>query len=137
MTLTQAGGQPAITYGWPCNPCGPIGSLIISTVHYNAPGNDMTNPNGEYIVIKNVGGSTVDLMDWTVINDSYQISSKISRLVAPGGTVKIYIGSGSNTSSKLYWGKSHGILGNGGDEVILKTPFRDVASCYSWGTGSC
>ena len=137
VRLRDKSGDAVEHFRWPCNSCGPIPDLIIDKVNYNAPGDDRYNPNGEWIRIKNVGSSSIDLRDWQIQSPPYQTNPTASRVMDPGDTVTIYIGSGTNTSTKIYWGKSKGILNNGGDRVLLYTPHRDIADCVSWGTASC
>jgi endonuclease YncB( thermonuclease family)/P pilus assembly chaperone PapD len=137
VRLRDANGAAVKHFYWPCTPCGPIPDLEIYKVNYNAPGDDTTNPNGEWIVIKNMGFASVDLRDWQIQSPPYQINPTASRIMNPGDTVTIYIGTGTNTSTALYWGKSKGILNNSGDRVLLYTPHRDLADCTAWGTSSC
>ncbi len=137
VTLTQGAGQPALTFAWPCSPCGPIGKLKIVNVNYDAPGPDNLNPNGEWIKVKNTGSKTVDFRDWTLLNGNHQLTSKKSRPIAPGDKVTIFIGQGSWTDDTVYWGNTSAMLVNSGDKVRLQTPYGDIASCFAWGDKSC
>lgn len=132
------GASVVADFTWPCGgSCGPLPDLVIDAVNYDAPGNDTTNPNGEWIVIRNNGASSVDLRDWQVLNSPAATTSDDSRVIAPGGTVTVYIGSGVDSATEMYWGQASGILANGGDVVKLLSPHRDEVDCFAWGTGSC
>lgn len=123
---------------WPCaGTCGPIDSLIIDAVNFDAPGDDLTNPNGEWFTIRNIGQTVVDLQDWLIETPPYQATSIASRPIAPNGVLTVYMGSGTNTTSKMYLGKSSGILNNAGDKVWISTPARDIADCAAWGNITC
>ena len=123
---------------WPCaGNCGLIDPLVIDKVQYDAPGNDITNPNGEWVRIRNIGQSVVDLQDWLIETPPYQMTSVASRPIAPNGTLTIFMGKGSNTSSTMYLGRSSGILSNSGDYVMIRTPHRDLADCAAWGSVKC
>ncbi len=137
VRLRNTSGQPINHFRWPCSNCGPVPDLVIDKVNYNAPGDDRLNPNGEWIRIKNVGASAIDLRDWQIQSPPYQTNPTASRVMGPGDTVTIYIGSGTNSTTKIFWAKSKGILNNGGDKVVLYTPHRDIADCVSWGTSNC
>ncbi len=139
VQLRSASDEVVFEHRWPCTvSCGYTYGLKIDKVNYNAPGDDSKNPNGEWIRIKNNSTATQDLQNWKIKVGPYQLVSVASRPMEPGESIKIFIGKGSNTSSKIYWGKSKGILLNSGDrEVKLLSPLRHESLCYSWGSGSC
>lgn len=131
--------QVLLEHGWPCgDDCGPERGLVIDHVNYNAPGNDATNPNGEWIRIRNASASPQNLRNWKIAVGPYQLVSVASRPMDPGETITVYIGSGSNSSTRMYWGKSSGILYNSGSRnVQLLSPQRELVGCYSWGSATC
>lgn len=124
---------------WSCSiSCGYSFGLDIDKVNYNAPGDDRKNPNGEWIRIKNNSSATQSLRNWKLRVGPYQIVSVADRVMEPGESITIYIGKGKNTSKKMYWGKSKGILYNTGSRTVeLMSPLRHEVDCYSWGSGSC
>lgn len=123
---------------WPCaGNCGLIDPLVIDKVQYNAPGNDIENPNGEWVRIRNIGQQVVDFQDWMFETPPYQMTSIASRPIAPNGTLTIFMGQGTNTSSTMYLQRPTGMLSNSGDFVMLRTPHRDLADCFAWGSSSC
>jgi len=139
VRLLDPSGAVVRSFSYPCpDRCGPIpGPLVIDEVHENAPGDDTTNPNGEWIRIRNVSTRTIDLRDWQIFSTPYQLNPTASRPMAPNGTVTIFVGRGTNDNDTLYWQQNSGILRNTGDSVVLLSPHRDVADCVTWGTGSC
>ena len=123
---------------WPCtDTCIRPPRLEIVNVNYDAPGDDNTNPNGEFVVIRNNGPATIDFQDWMLDLPRFQITSIASRPLAPGDTLTIYMGSGSNTRTSMYLGESGGVLSNSNHIAVLYTPDRTVASCDAGGTSEC
>ena len=123
---------------WPCTEtCELPEPLIIEEVNYDAPGDDNTNPNGEWIRIRNIGTTVVDLQDWMIEIPRAQLTSIASRPIPPGGAVTFYIGTGTNTNDKLYFGLPGGMLSNSNHLVTLYSPDRIVSSCDARGNRTC
>jgi endonuclease YncB( thermonuclease family) len=123
---------------WPCAAgCGPSAPLVIDTVHYDAVGDDVANPNGEWFTIRNVGEQVVDLKDWMIEAPPYQITSVASRPIAPHGIVRVFLGPGTSTTGHLFFNRSTGALTNTGGSVLIWTPARDIGDCAAWGQGTC
>lgn len=123
---------------WPCDvTCVQPPKLQIERVNYDAIGDDNVNPNGEFVVIRNAGTTTVDFQDWMIDLPRFQITSIASRPLAPGATITLFMGSGTNTATTLYLGETGGILSNSNHIVTLYTPERTVAACDSRGTSVC
>nr|WP_271958966.1 lamin tail domain-containing protein [Halorubrum ezzemoulense] len=101
-------------------PGGTNTSLSIVEIHADADGNDNENLNDEYVVLENTGQPTLDLSGWTV-SDSADHTYTIPRGVelTAGAQVVVYTGSGTDTETDLYWGRSSAVWNNGGDTVIL------------------
>lgn len=109
------------------------GSLAVADVHADADGNDHENLNDEYVVFENTGGSRLDMGGWTVSDSAdhtYTIPSGFS--LAPGESVTIYTGSGSNSGSSLYWGSDSAVWNNGGDTIIVTTDDRETIINYEY-----
>jgi endonuclease YncB( thermonuclease family) len=109
------------------------GQFDIVGVNADAAGNDATNPNGEWIDIKNTGSTTSNLRDWRIqygIGTFYDFNANF--MLAAGHTVRLYIGSGVNTSTSLYWGKSAGFLNNATGQVVLQDFYRGQADKFTW-----
>jgi len=126
--------RPIAAFGWPCNPCGPVADVAIVDFQFNIPGPDA--PNDEWIDIRNHGNTSVDLRDWMVKDSSHFYDFKDSRMLAPGSSVRLYIGSGNDNASSVYWGQPEAILGT--NEILkLESPHRDLVSCRAQGTYQC
>jgi len=94
--------------------------LVISFIHADAEGNDNYNLNDEYIRIKNIGSSTIDLTGWSVRDEAgntYHFPNNYK--LPPGSEITLYSGSGVNTNSQLYWGAQHAIWNNAGDTIYI------------------
>jgi endonuclease YncB( thermonuclease family) len=95
--------------------------LAVVEIHEDAEGNDHENENDEYIVFDNTGDSTLDLTGWTVKDEAdhtYTFPSGFT--LGPGDRVMLHTGSGSDTSTDLYWGSDAAIWNNGGDTIYVK-----------------
>lgn len=96
------------------------GPVKFTKIHYKQTG---TNLDTEYVVIKNTSGSTVQLKGWHVIsspktdNQSYTFP-KTS--VAPGATLTLYTGSGTNSTGKRYWNHGTPVWNDSGDTAVLR-----------------
>jgi len=123
------------SFEWPCSPCGPVADVRITDYRWDVPGGD-DGPNSEWIEITNHSEHPVDLRDWQLSDNVNRLDFEDGRILGAGKTLRVYIGSGSDTSSKMFWGLSGQILFSN-DMIQLHTPHRDLASCKDWGTLNC
>lgn len=86
-----------------------------------------TNPNGEFVDLKIdptvFTGATYTLTGHYIKNnagDRYNIPAGTT--LSAGGTLRIYTGSGTNTATTLYWGRSAPVYQNNGECVQLWYP---------------
>lgn len=113
---------------------GSVSSIVIDDVQYNAPGaDDATNPNGEWVQIRNAGHETVDLANWRLKDNSADYVFGDGETLDPGETLKIFIGSGSDSNGIRYWGKTTGILNNDSGKLEIWTPYSQAVDAYVWG----
>ncbi len=113
----------------------------ITKVYVNSPGNDLptTNAkvNAEYTVIKNTGKSTQTLTGWTLRDKSNHVYKFGTFKLAPGKSVTVRNGKGTNTSTTRYWGSGYFIWNNGGgDSATLRTSTGSLVDSCSWSTVS-
>lgn len=135
VDLIDASDETLLRHEWPATAGLTDYGLVIDAVNYDAPGNDSTNPNGEWIVIRNTSTSEQNLRNWKIVVGSNQLVSLADRPIAPGDTVTIYMGDGTNTEDTIYWGKDSGILFNSGSRAVqLLSPERALTSGHSWGS---
>lgn len=97
--------------------------LDIVTVYYNPPGDDHANNAGytkEYIQVKNTGTTTLTLTGYVIRDDGPQkFTFPTGTKLAAGKTLTIRSGSGTNSSTTLYWKKASYIWNNTGDTARL------------------
>ncbi|MCA9495111.1 MAG: thermonuclease family protein [Myxococcales bacterium] len=70
------------------------GTFHITSFHPNAPGDDNTNVNGEYMRICNLTGAPADIEGWRLIDISGTTHRLPSVVVPAGQTVKVVSGRG-------------------------------------------
>jgi competence protein ComEC len=102
------------------------GTLAIATINADAAGDDRENRNDEYVVFENEGTDTLDLSGWTVEDEAgkrYTIPDGVT--LAPGETLTLRTGSGTDTERELYWGSGSPIWNNAGDTVIVANTTGD------------
>ena len=100
------------------------GLLHITSFHANAPGDDRSNVNGEYLRVCNVSDRPVDLDGFRITEQSGQSWLLPPLLVPPGHTFKLHSGKGNHqtdTSSQLavYLGSDTPIWNNTRDRATL------------------
>jgi len=110
----------------------PIPEVRIVYVHYNAPGDDRYNLNGEYVVIKNYEDKPVNLEGWKLRDEYGHTYVFPSVLIPSGGTITIYTGSGINTETQLYWGRDWPVWNNDGDTAYLYDSLGRLVDSYSY-----
>ena len=100
--------------------------VAISRLSFMGDRDDL-HPNNEWVEIQIDpavwGGQTFDLTGAYLrnnANDRFNFPAGFT--IAKGQPVRVYIGSGTNTATTLYWGNSAGILKNLGDCMELWLP---------------
>ncbi|WP_410764696.1 lamin tail domain-containing protein [Haloferax sp. DFSO60] len=106
--------------------------LSVSVVA-DAPGNDNENLNGEYVRLQNDGDTAFDLSGWTVSDAAgatYTFADGTT--LNPGDRLTLYTGSGTDTATERYWGRSGAVWNNGGDTITITTSDGQTALTYSY-----
>jgi|AntDeeMinimDraft_5_1070356.scaffolds.fasta_scaffold00071_6 micrococcal nuclease len=107
--------------------------LAVVRVHENAEGHDGENLDDEYVVLENRGDRTIDPSGWTLRDDAnHEYAFPDGFELAPGATVTIYTGSGTDTDASLYWGSNAPIWNNDGDVVYVETANGTVVVEYAY-----
>lgn len=96
-------------------------SVRITRIHYGQTG---TNLNTEYIIFKNVTGSTRTITGWKILSapssdNQYYVFPTTS--LAPGASITLYSGRGTNTVTRRYWNSTSPKWNNDGDLAVLTT----------------
>ncbi len=123
---------------WARDACGTPtdAELVIVEVFENAPGDDRENPNGEYVVIENVGDNAVDLSEWAIRDESTRHRHTFSSIeIAPGEQVRLRTGCGNNDLGsdpmEVFWcDPEPPVWNNGGDTAFLLDPNGAIADNF-------
>ena len=109
----------------------PAGVYILD-VMYDAAGNDLTNLNGEEIILANAGDSPLDLGEWQV-KESEGVVYTFNGAIIPGhGRLVLHSGFGDDTMTDKYWNLKTPVLGNDGDTVALYDVNGVLVSSFAW-----
>ena len=97
------------------------GQLTVAQIHEDASGNDTNNLNDEYVVFENTGSSGMDVTGYTCQDEAgktYAFPDGFT--LGAGAQVTLHSGSGTDTATDLYWGRSgSAVWNNGGDTVYV------------------
>ena len=107
----------------------------LSYLNYNAPGNDCSNPNGEYVKLKNFCDWDCNLTNWTIKDKANNTFVFPKFILMAGESVIIYSGCGENGENKLYWcpnKKCKAIWDNKGDIFYLFNSNGEMVLRYSY-----
>jgi endonuclease YncB( thermonuclease family) len=104
---------------------------------YDAPGNDASNLNQEYVDVVNTSTASVNLEGYLIRNtpNSYLVGA--NSVVGPGERLRLHMGQGTDSRLEKYWRRTGAQLANGGETVTLQTFAGVVVDCYAWGTARC
>ena len=112
----------------------PPANVQITLIVYNPAGDDV---QGEYVRLENKGGTTAVLTGWTLSDDdSHVYNFPGGFTLAPGAAVLVWVKSGANNATNLYWGSAQAFWNNTGDVAFLRNGGTLVDSCSYSGGGS-
>jgi len=96
------------------------GTASIDATHsvFDAPGDDISNLNGEYVTIRAEDGH-VDLSGWKLTDQLGYVYTFPSFVLYSGTSVRIHTGSGTDTAADLYWNLGLPAWNETGDRVSL------------------
>jgi micrococcal nuclease len=126
---------------WECATDAPSAGTVTATandaglavsVHADAEGNDNENLNDEYVTLTNRGESGLDLDGWTVTDEANHRYEFGAVTLAPGESVRLHTGSGEDTATDVYWGRSGAVWNNGGDTVTVRAANGTVVAERSY-----
>lgn len=138
--LIDPGGDIRASMTWPCatscaDPTG--GSLVLSEVMVDPPGSEYLALNTEYIDVTNVGSAPVRTGDVVVQVSPWVYEFPPDHVLAPGETVRIRGGAGSDERLTRYLDARNTPLPNEGGRVVLRTYDSRVLDCFAWGGVRC
>jgi hypothetical protein len=95
--------------------------MHISAAQFDAPGDDRTNQNGEWVQLTNRGDFPVLLSGWTLTDRTGSFSYIFPAFVVmPGTSVTVYTGNGMANDTALFMGRANPVWANSGDAALLK-----------------
>ncbi len=133
LDAAQARARDAQLGIWSPGACGPVaaGDLRIGAVQTDPPGDDTLLLNEEWVEIVNSGDEAVDLDGWMLRDESAsnRFDFPAGFVLAPGVTVRIRSGCGTDSPTDLHWcAGNSAIWNNSGDTVFLLDPSGNIAA---------
>ncbi|MBI4173888.1 MAG: thermonuclease family protein [Candidatus Aenigmarchaeota archaeon] len=103
----------------------------ISLFRYNARGDDRTNLNDEFVILRNGCDYQMDIASWKVLagNDAYAFGNVT---VGPHQSVVLHTGSGPDNSTDLFWNSTRPLWNNEHDKLIMRDQAGRLMLNYSY-----
>lgn len=101
-------------------------------LNFDAPGNDLFNLNGEYVIIENTGFKRLNIRGWTVKDSSTNIYEFYRYIFEPGSKIYIFSGKGEDGGGKFYWNGTRPIWNNEHDTLYLRDRKGLLIEIYSY-----
>jgi len=97
--------------------------IRIVEIEYDPPGRDFENKTEEWVVVRNIGETPVDLGGWIIRDESstHRYEFPAGENLPAGDELRIRTGCGDDRRSDRYWCADDAVWSNGGDTVILQT----------------
>jgi endonuclease YncB( thermonuclease family) len=138
--------QPGYAYGnlrawfaYPCDPaaCGDplVGRVVIGAVQYDPPGTDTAS--NEYLEFRNTSGAPVSLGGYALGRQGSQYPFPPATVIPAGGTLRLSMGTGVDTTDTLFLGRTASLLANAGDQLTLVNLNHAPVDCRAWGAFTC
>ncbi|MCY3678974.1 MAG: lamin tail domain-containing protein [Gemmatimonadetes bacterium] len=109
------------------------GADLRLSVYADAPGNDNRNPNGEYVVIQNLGAVAQAIGGWRLCDvANHCFSFPAGAALAAGATITLYSGPGRADGSRYYMGYRRAVWNNNGDTATLYDERGAVVVAYRY-----
>ncbi len=105
-----------------------VGKVSI-IVNYDATGDDHFNPNGEWVDLKNLTGTTIELYGY-LLDSYYQFEPE--HHINPYSSIRIRVGQGTDTETTLYRGRSAPLFPNAGGSMGFRRSDNVLVDSYTW-----
>jgi hypothetical protein len=108
--------------------------VVIATIVYDGPGNDVVYNDSEYVVLHNQGSGTADVGGWSLTDlANHQINIPSGYSIAPDGDLRVYTGPGDSTPTRYFAGFGQAIWNNsGGDTATLLNSSNQTVDTSSY-----
>lgn len=120
------------SFSYPCriNCSDPMVDKLSVVVNYDADGDDrLVDPNGEWVDIVNRTAEQIELYGYFL--DSFYHFEPWHH-VNPHGTLRIHVGSGTDSEDVLYRGSDRALFTNTGGEMSLRRADNLLIDMYTW-----
>jgi len=108
--------------------------IKITFIEYNPPGIDA---EGEFVRLENMGTTAHDMTNWTLRDAVNTVFTFPAFTLQPGASVEVWVKSGTNTATDLYWGRGSSVWTNTGDTATLRDDLgQEADSCTYAGGGA-
>ncbi|MDE2806584.1 MAG: lamin tail domain-containing protein [Gemmatimonadota bacterium] len=109
------------------------GADLRLSVYADAPGNDNRNPNGEYVVIQNLGAVAQAIGGWRLCDlANHCFSFPAGAVLAAGATITLYSGPGRSDGNRYHMGYRRAVWNNNGDTATLYDERGAVVVAYRY-----
>lgn len=108
LPLLQNSGDPVVV---------PTADVQLSSIIYNPDGDDVL---GEFVVLENKGDAAQDMSGWTLMDEAEHTFTFPNFTLSAGTQVTVWVRSGTNTTTDLYWGRGSSVWNNTGDIATLR-----------------
>lgn len=125
--MEDAAGAGAGLWGTTCGE--PAAAVEVGDVQPDPKGRDEEHLNDEWIEIANPAGTAVDLTGWSVADETTSNRFELpARSLAPGATLRIHTGSGTDTTTDAYLDQREPVWSNSGETVLVADPAGVIAA---------
>jgi hypothetical protein len=94
--------------------------------------------NDEYVDVKNDGSSSLDMTGWTLKDEAgHTCQFPDGFTLDAGATVRVHTGSGTDSSTDLYWGSGSAIWNNDSDTAYVYDDNDNLAAEKTYPSYSC
>ena len=91
------------------------------------------NPVGEeWVELTNEGADIVEITGFTLKDEANHIYTFPQLILLPGTGMRIYTGTGINTTDTLYWGLTETVWNDDGDTAFLRDPSGAIVDTFNY-----
>lgn len=126
--------------GWPISdtPHFRVSPVGLEAVVYDPPGADTGSRRSlraERVVLTNMTSTAADLTGWTLRDRSGAVYTFAVTTLAPGVSITLHTGTGSDTPTDRFWGRGSYVWDNDGDKAVLLDAAGALLDRCRWGDG--